>query len=108
MADDENQEIESGEDYWSTLISRTFDEMDLQSEIENGDEILTEPILSQFLEELRDNMKKERNLHNIWKKKMEHTEKSKILQTNIRTLMVIKHLRKRIWDMAQSTDITGL
>ena len=58
MEDDENQEIESGEDYWSSLIVRTFDEMDLQSEIENGNEILGEPILSQFLEELRENLEK--------------------------------------------------
>ncbi len=56
--EEESQEVGSGEDYWSTLISRTFDEMDLQSEIENGDEILCEPMLSQFLEELRENLEK--------------------------------------------------
>ena len=43
-------------DYWQILINETFKEMGLHKEIKNPKEILLDPILTEFLEELRENL----------------------------------------------------
>ncbi len=47
---------ESGEHYWSELITEICREIELKNEIKYPKEVLFEPMLSRFLEELRDNL----------------------------------------------------
>ncbi len=59
---DENDDTESDkssepeENYWSESIIEICREMDLKNEIKNPKEVLSEPLLSRFLEEIRDNI----------------------------------------------------
>ena len=58
MGEEDEQKTVSLDDNWSILINETFEGMYLESEIENANEILSDPLLSQFLEELRENLEK--------------------------------------------------
>ena len=52
----DSESPENEEDYWATLIIKTCREMDIGKEIEKPKDILNDPILSEFLEELRENL----------------------------------------------------
>ena len=52
----EESDTDDEYDYWQVLISETFKEMGLRREIKNPKEILLDPVLSEFLEELRENL----------------------------------------------------
>ena len=53
---EEESESEDDYDHWQVLINETFKEIGLHKEIKNPKEILREPLLSEFLEELRENL----------------------------------------------------
>ena len=55
---DSEKSSDSEENYWSELIIETCREMDLKNEIKSPKDVLFEPMLSRFLEELRDNIDK--------------------------------------------------
>ena len=62
---DENNEEQEAEDtdsdsqnHWPTLIQEICEKMDLQTEISEATEVLVEPLLTEFLEELRENLEK--------------------------------------------------
>jgi hypothetical protein len=44
------------QDYWETMIAETCREMELHKEIKNPKELMKEPMLGEFLEELRQNI----------------------------------------------------
>ena len=52
----EEKEQEEDQDHWEMLIDETCREMNIQKEIQNSKDILVDPILGEFLEELRQNL----------------------------------------------------
>ncbi len=52
----DSQRSEKEEDHWATLIMETCREMDIGKEIVKPKDILNDPIFSEFLEELRENL----------------------------------------------------
>ena len=53
---DSSQGEAEQQDHWEMLIAETCREMDIHKEIKNPKDIMTNPVLSEFLEELRQNL----------------------------------------------------